>query len=354
VIVSIVGARPQFIKAAVVSRALENARIPERIIHTGQHYDAQMSRVFWDELGIPPVEANLEVGSGSQGAQTGRMIERIEARLLGFGSRVQGVLLYGDTNSTLSGAIAAAKLGIDIYHVEAGLRSYNRRMPEEVNRVLTDRLSRALFCPSSSAVAALASESITEGVFEVGDVMFDALRTFREIAERRVGVAQLLPFSARPFLVLTVHRSANTETPEGVQRILCGVAASGLPVVWPVHPRVRACYSALEVPRNVFAIGPVSYLEMLALLRDADGVVTDSGGLQKEAYWMQKRCITTRDETEWVETLSGGWNQLAGSDPERIASALAAQPSSPWTPLYGDGNAASAIAQVISRLITEQ
>lgn len=350
-IVTVIGARPQFVKAAVVSQALARVGVTETIIHTGQHYDASMSQVFWDELAIPRVSVNLEVGSGAQGRQTGRMIELIEAELLSHGDKVRGVLVYGDTNSTLAAAIAASKLRIDIHHVEAGLRCYDRHMPEEINRTLTDRLSRTLFCPSKSAVEALAAEGIREGVFNVGDVMYDALLAYADVATRILDLQALLPFPAEPYVVLTIHRAANTDDLTRLQAIVDGAAAAGKPVVWPLHPRVKRSASSLRLPSAVHITEPMSYLQMLLLLQHTDAVITDSGGLQKEAYWMKKPCVTARESTEWVETTEGGWNQIVGADRQAIAKALCARPHATWKPLYGAGNAAAAVARQLADIL---
>lgn len=321
-IVSIVGARPQFIKAAPVSRALR-AGAEEILLHTGQHYDDEMSAVFFDELEIPEPEINLGVGSGSHGEQTGRMLIAIEEVLVSVDPR--WVLVYGDTNSTLAGALAAAKLGVPVAHVEAGLRSYRRDMPEETNRVLTDHLSTVLLCPTPASVANLAREGIRAGVELVGDVMVDALATVRtkltfdQVA--RLGVA-------KPYFAATLHRAENVDHPENLSRaleLLGGMAGS---VVIPVHPRTAAAVErqGLRWPDNVQLLDPVGYVEMLSLVEHAEALLTDSGGLQKESVLLGTRCLTMRNETEWIESTETGLNTVVGLDLRAAQAALAATP----------------------------
>lgn len=346
-IVTIVGARPQFIKAAAVSRVLR-LRHREVLLHTGQHYDANMSAVFFDELGIPPPDANLAVGSASHGAQTGAMLAKIEEVLLA--ERPDWVLVYGDTNSTLAGALAAAKLRIPVAHVEAGLRSFNRAMPEEINRVLTDHVSDLLLCPSVTAVENLAREGIFRGVALVGDVMADALR----LAVERADDSVLESSGVQPgsYALVTVHRAENTDDPLRLQGILTGLTLLDMPVIFPAHPRARRAIAALGwgPPAHVRLIEPVGYLGMVALMRGARVVLTDSGGVQKEAYWLGIPCVTLRDETEWVETVTCGWNTLAGADPGRIvAAARQPYPAAPRPPLYGDGYAAERCVAALER-----
>jgi|SRR5579885_1162189 len=350
-IVSIVGARPQFVKVAVISRAME-ARPGWRhwIIHTGQHYDAQMSEVFFEELGIPAPDHNLGVGSASHGAQTGEMLKRIEPVLAGL--QPDWVLLYGDTNSTLAGAIAATKLHLKTAHIEAGLRSYNRRMPEELNRVAADHLSDLLLCPTAAAVENLAREGLRSRAVLTGDVMYDATLAYLHKAEQRdSGLARR--WAPGAFALATVHRAENTDDPARLQCILTAfeqIAASITPVVWPVHPRTRKILDSLgRTPEQVHMIDPVSYFCMLLLESRARFILTDSGGVQKEAYWMKKPCITLRDETEWVETLENGCNRLTGASPERILEAArSANDAGPWLPLYGDGHAGEAILNALA------
>jgi len=342
-IITVVGARPQFVKAAVVSKALINAGIKEEIIHTGQHYDALMSAAFFSELNIPEPVVNLDAGSGSHGKQTARMLEKIESYILGKTVLPSGMLVYGDTNSTLAGALAASKLHIPVIHVEAGLRSYNRNMPEEINRVLTDHVSELLFCSSEKGVENLSNESITNGVFAVGDVMYDALKTFTPIALMNSSLESL----PSDFALLTLHRPANTDDSEKLQGLLNALGSLPTLIFWPVHPRVNHMLKKINLPENIILSEPLSYFDMLQTLKKADVVLTDSGGLQKEAYWMETKCITLRDETEWVETLDGGWNQLTGLNPERIKKAWNRKPEIPWRPLYGNGKASEKIAGII-------
>jgi UDP-GlcNAc3NAcA epimerase len=355
-IVTIVGARPQFVKAAVVSPALAAAGIDERIIDTGQHYDPEMSTVFFDELQVPAPSWSLEVGSGSHGAQTATMLERIEVVLQDNDPDV--VMVYGDTNSTLAGALAAAKLHIPIAHVEAGLRSFNRRMPEEVNRVVTDHVSSLLLAPTETAVANLASEGIAgDSVQLVGDVMYDlALRAAgaadRSLILDRVGVER------GAFLLATIHRAENTDDSTRFDAIVGGLAEASLhqPVVWPVHPRTRVLLAGRDLPDSVHLIDPVGYLDMVRLERTCAAVVTDSGGVQKEAFFHGKQCVTVRDETEWVELVELGWNRLTPPTSsavlvESINDALMAtgRPGEP----YGTGKAGESIAAALLSGFTE-
>jgi UDP-GlcNAc3NAcA epimerase len=349
-IVSIVGARPQFVKVAVVCRAVQprGAGWTHRIIHTGQHYDAQMSAVFFEELGIPAADYNLGVGSGGHGAQTGEMLKRMEPVLEEL--QPDWVLLYGDTNSTLAGAIAASKLHLKTAHVEAGLRSYNRRMPEELNRVAADHLSDVLLCPTAAAVENLTREGLRERAVLTGDVMYDATLAYLQMASQKSGETAGR-WKPGEFVLATVHRAENTDDPE---RLACIVAALGqiaesVPVVWPVHPRTRKILGAGEPPSpNIHWIEPVSYFDMLLLESRARFILTDSGGVQKEAYWMRKPCITLRDETEWVETLENGCNRLAGASAGRILEAVRRTgEAGPWLPLYGDGHAGEAILNAL-------
>lgn len=320
-IVTVVGARPQFIKAAAVARAMRehNAARPERpireiLVHTGQHYDDNMSQVFFDELGIPPAAYNLGVGSLPHGVQTGRMLERIEGVLLK--ERPDWVLVYGDTNSTLAGALAAGKLGIPVAHVEAGLRSHNRRMPEELNRVVTDHVASLLLCPTHAAVQNLQSEGIVDGVELVGDVMYDCALYYASAAKaREAGVLAKHGLSARSYYLASVHRAGNTDDRqrlEAIVRALNHLASKGCPVVFPLHPRTRQRMRSFDLAFSggVKALPPVAYLEMLVLETNARAIVTDSGGVQKEAYFHGVPCVTLRAETEWVETVQSGWNTL--------------------------------------------
>ncbi len=355
-LVTVVGARPQFIKAAAVSAAIgewnragEGAVFRERLIHTGQHYDYGLSQVFFDELGVQEPEHHLGVGSGSQGDQTGRMLMAIEAVLLEQPPDI--VLLYGDTNSTLAGGLAAAKLHIPVAHVEAGLRSYNRLMAEELNRVVTDHLATWCFCPSQTAVRNLDRESIRDGVHLVGDVMFDVLLLHLSRARARTTYLDELGLQPGGFALATVHRAENTDSATRLGAIMAGLeaVAGSVPVVLPLHPRTEAaCREQGLSWDRVQIIPPVSYEEMLLLLDGARVVLTDSGGLQKEAYWMQTPCVTLRDETEWVETVEAGWNVLVGADADRICEAVSlAQIPQDRVQLYGDGRASEAIVRLL-------
>jgi UDP-N-acetylglucosamine 2-epimerase len=340
-VLTVVGARPQFVKAWPVSRALRR-RHRETLLHTGQHYDDRMSRVFFDELGIPAADVNLEVGSGSHGAQTGQMLAGIERELIA--RQPDWVLVYGDTNSTLAGALAAAKLHVPIAHVEAGLRSFNRAMPEEVNRVLTDHVSDRLLCPTDAAVRNLASEGLTRGVAQVGDVMYDAIRLS---LDRLDGRRPPLDQPERGYYLATVHRAENTDAPGRLDAILSAFGRLPLPVVWPLHPRTRRALADRPVPGNVRMTEPFGYLDSLAAQRSAAAVLTDSGGVQKEAYILGVPCVTLRDETEWVETVEAGWNRLAGADPGKIVPMAQASPPTERPPLYGDGQAAERIVRLL-------
>ena len=325
--VTVIGARPQFVKAAAVSRVLRR-ECGEVLVHTGQHYDDNMSQVFFDELEIPRPDYNLDVGSGGHGAQTGAMLAKIEEVLLA--EKPDRMLVYGDTNSTLAGALAAAKLHIPVAHVEAGLRSFNRLMPEEINRLLTDHIADQLFCPSETAVANLAAEGVGAGVHRVGDVMYEALMHAVSVAERRSGILPQLGLVSGEYALATIHRAENTDDPQRLGRLMAALReiSGRMPVVFPVHPRTRGKLSALALSSDVARGGdlrlldPVGYLDMVRLEAGAAVILTDSGGIQKEAYWLRVPCVTLREETEWVETVQQGWNILAGSNPEKIIHAV--------------------------------
>jgi len=349
-IVSVVGARPQFVKAAAVSRALRQQH-REFLVHTGQHYDYEMSGIFFDGLDLPRPDANLEVGSGGHGAQTGAMMSRIEQILLE--DTPDYVLVYGDTNSTLAGALAASKLSIPIAHVEAGLRSFNRRMPEEINRVLTDHVSDLLLCPSEQAVINLEAEGIKRNVHVVGDVMLDVLNwATKRNAENPRSILPNLGLSRGQYLLVTVHRSENTDESGGLPRILAALDSLREQVIFPVHPRTRKIISDIgyRPSPHVHLIEPVGYLDMLELASSARMILTDSGGLQKEAYWLNVPCVTLREQTEWVETVETGWNQLVGTDPSKIAAAVRSfAPCGEHPKLYGDGLAAGHCVELLSQ-----
>ncbi|MCU0241544.1 MAG: UDP-N-acetylglucosamine 2-epimerase (non-hydrolyzing) [Vicinamibacteria bacterium] len=348
-VVTIVGARPQFIKAAPLSRALRR-RMREVLVHTGQHYDHDMSQAFFDELRIPAPDRHLGIGSGAHGQMTGRMIEALEGVLLEV--RPDLVVVLGDTNSTLAGALAAAKLHIPIAHVEAGLRSFDMRMPEEVNRRLTDHVADLLFCPTDEAVRNLRREGITKGIQRVGDVMMDAVMQNAARA-RRLDTTGITP-PARSYYLATLHRQENVDDPARLRGILETLASFAYPTLLPVHPRTRERMRRMGfVPRGTLVTrSPASYLEMLSLVRGARAVLTDSGGLQKEACILGTPCVTLRETTEWVETLASSANRLAGADPERIQRAVRRIEARPprWRAarLYGNGRAAETIAARIA------
>ncbi len=350
-ILSIVGARPQFVKAAPVSKALRKKH-REILLHTGQHYDENMSRIFFDDLGIPRPDYNLEIGSESHAVQTARMLEGIERVL--FEQSPDAVLVYGDTNSTIAGALAASKLHIPVAHVEAGLRSFNWDMPEEINRVLTDRISTWLFCPTQTAVNHLKNEGITEGVFLTGDVMYDALLHFSRLAEKGPSPLKTLGLAEKAYSLATVHRPANTDFPQNLRAIVEAFLESGETIVFPVHPRTRKFLSdyglEAEIRRssNVKLVEPLGYLEMLILEKNARKILTDSGGIQKEAYLWGVPCVTLREETEWTETVEEGWNRLVGADKEKILEAISDfHPTAPRQFSYGDGNASAKIVEIL-------
>lgn len=353
-IVTIVGARPQFIKASAVSRAIRESfpdKVLETLVHTGQHFDSNMSEVFFQELGIPAPKYNLSISGGSHGAMTGRMLASIEEVLMC--ERPDWVIIYGDTNSTLSGALAAVKLHIPIAHVEAGLRSFNNRMPEEINRLLADRVSTLLFCPTAAAVNNLAKEGITQGVANVGDVMFDVSLYFRDVASQQSNVHARLGLPSKNYVLATCHRAENTDDLARLTQILTGLrtVAGEVPVVLPLHPRTRQALVTAgqsDALQNINVIDPLSFIDMIALEKSARAIVTDSGGVQKEAFFFQVPCITIRDETEWVESVSLGWNTLVGANADRIVSAFnAARPGSMDAAPYGDGRASHKIVQQI-------
>lgn len=355
-IVTVVGARPQFIKAAAVSRVIRDdysGKIEELLIHTGQHYDDNMSKVFFDELDIPEPRFNLEISGGKHGAMTGRMLEAVENVLLQ--EKPDWLLIYGDTNSTLAGALAAAKMHIPVAHVEAGLRSFNMRMPEEVNRILADRVSTQLFCPTQTAVDNLKSEGVTKGVHNVGDVMYDVALFYRDRARQQSKVLELLGQKPGTYALATCHRAENTDISSRLSEILSALAALAeqMPVVFPLHPRTRKLvneYGLSHHLKKLVLTDPLSFLDMVALEQAAQMILTDSGGVQKEAFFYRVPCITMRDETEWVETVESGWNKLVGADSTKIIAAASTiqRPASQTMP-YGEGNASR---QILGRLLS--
>ena len=379
-IVTVVGARPQFIKAAAVSRAIKifNRNCPysgnavrEILVHTGQHYDYLMDKVFFEELRIPKPHYHLGVGSGSHARQTGLMLERIEAVL--EKEKPEIVVVYGDTNSTLAGALAAAKLKIPVAHVEAGLRSYNRAMPEEINRLLTDHLSTILFCPTSKAIQNLSREGIkdrkTRVVINVGDVMYDSILFYSHLAEQRSTILKDLSLLSNTpnselvtpnYYLVTLHRAENTDDPKRLKSILKALKELGkdIPMIFPLHPRTKKMmeiYHLLGEAKGVKLIKPVSYLDMLKLEKNAKAILTDSGGIQKEAYWFRVPCFTLRKETEWVETIESGWNVLVGTETAKILHEVKKRVGGRRPPkvtkLFGDGKASEKIVQILSEQI---
>jgi UDP-N-acetylglucosamine 2-epimerase len=373
-VVTIVGARPQFIKAEAVTRGVQrynqkcpsHRRLQEILIHTGQHYDYLMDKIFFEELDLPKPNYHLGVGSGSHGRQTGMMLERIEAVLVK--EKPEVVVVYGDTNSTLAGALSAAKLNIPVAHVEAGLRSYNQAMPEEINRLLTDHLSTFLFCPTHQAVRNLLREGIKDGrekiVKKVGDVMYDSILHYSKIAERESTILKDLGFDTShearvtSYYLATLHRAENTDNPKRLKSILKALNEIGrnTPIVLPLHPRTKKMietYHLLSKFKNIKFIEPVSYLNMLKLEKNAKAILTDSGGVQKEAYWLKVPCFTLRDETEWVETVKSGWNVLVGTGVKRIAKEVSHTEKRrrflKGDRVFGDGKASQKIVQILIR-----
>jgi len=348
IIASIVGARPQFMKAAPVSRAL-SLHFKEVFIHTGQHYDYGMSDVFFDELKMRLPDFNLGIGGGSHGEQTGKMI--IELEKIFNEIKPDCVLVYGDTNSTLAGALTAAKAQIPLAHVEAGLRSYNRAMPEEINRVLVDHMSTLLFCPTDAAVKNLVKEGIEKGVHRVGDVMADTLLHNLQLVDTKSKIIHQLNLEKGLYALATIHRASNTDEKENLRLILSALGRLSSRVVFPIHPRTRKKMQEWEmsVNSNVTMIDPVGHFDMLALESNSNCILTDSGGIQKEAYLVGVRCITLREETEWVETVNAGWNRVVGVDVEQIVDIFESWfPQSERVPLYGDGHAADQICGILS------
>jgi UDP-N-acetylglucosamine 2-epimerase len=370
-LLSIVGVRPQFVKAAMVCAAVErhNAqalpgdRIQHRLLNTGQHYDFEMAEVFFQQLPLPAPDFNLGVGSGNHGAQTGAMLAGIEELLLK--ERPDSVIVYGDTNSTLAGALAAVKLHIPVVHVEAGLRSFNRAMPEEINRIAADHISDMLFCPTESAVKQLAHEGIVRNVEFTGDVMLDAIQMFAKAAAERSTVLKELNLSPQQYILITIHRAENTDSIDRMQELVSTLCRLEQPAVFAMHPRLRHKLSqeqqyremnqALLAAQHLKIVSPLPYLDMLQLERNAQLIMTDSGGVQKEAYFVGTPCLTLRDETEWLETLADGWNRLVGTSPTKILPLVhslwsrngASPAGSPSLAAFGDGKASDRIVQIL-------
>ncbi|MCA9825551.1 MAG: UDP-N-acetylglucosamine 2-epimerase (non-hydrolyzing) [Dehalococcoidia bacterium] len=348
-ITTVVGARPQFIKLAPFSAEARRRGHDERIVHTGQHYDEGMSERFFRELGIPEPHHNLGVGSGSHASMTARALEGLEADFLGHRPGV--VVVFGDTNSTLAGALAAAKLGIPVVHVEAGLRSFNRSMPEEINRVLVDHAADLLLAPNDAAMTNLANEGLLARAVQAGDIMVDALLSARRRARPAASSLAELGVPSEPYLFVTIHRASNTDDPGNLRTILAGLESTTT-AVFPVHPRTRSVLDreAISLPPNVRPVAPLGYVDTVALVAEAAAVVTDSGGLQKEAYLLETPCITLREDTEWVETVDLGWNRLVGARTADIRAAIADPPRGATHPaVYGDGHSAARMLEAIER-----
>lgn len=347
-VLTVVGARPQFIKAMPVSRALR-AKSQEILVHTGQHYDDTMSDIFFRELALPSPDRNLGVGSGSHAVQTGRMMMELEPVMAI--EHPDWVLVYGDTNSTLAGSLVAAKLHLPVAHVEAGLRSFDRRMPEEVNRVVSDHLSALAFCPTETAVRNLRREGIDGGIHLVGDVMYDVFTEHLAMARRRHPAILAEGAFRNGFVLATIHRPENTDDRQRLSAIMQGLAGSGLPTIFPAHPRTKAALEAGAIPvaSSVRLLEPLGYLDMVALEAAADVIVTDSGGVQKEAYFAGTPCVTVRETTEWPETVQAGWNRLVGVGPADLSESVRSfRPAGERPSCFGDGHAAEKIVSLLA------
>ncbi|MBC2580241.1 non-hydrolyzing UDP-N-acetylglucosamine 2-epimerase [Clostridium sp. DJ247] len=350
-VLTVVGARPQFIKAAAVSNVIRKQH-EEILVHTGQHYDENMSKVFFDELKIPKPNYNLEVGSGNHGKQTGTMLISLEEIYLK--EKPDLVLVYGDTNSTLAGALCASKLLIPVAHVEAGLRSFNKAMPEEQNRILTDHISKLLFVPTASALKNLVDEGIKEGVYNVGDVMFDATLNFKKLAKEKNNILSELEVEEGKFILTTIHRAENTNDIYRLKNIVEALNECGKNVILPLHPRTKKYIAdyGLVFSSNIKVIDPVGYLEMISLEMNSEKIVTDSGGVQKEAFFMNKPCITMRDETEWVETVENGWNVVVGTNKNKILDNIVNfYPNRLQENIFGNGDAAEKILDILNSIV---
>jgi UDP-GlcNAc3NAcA epimerase len=346
-IVTVVGNRPQFVKAAAVSRLLRE-RADELIVHTGQHYDDELSRVFFEELSVPAPDRELDAGGGTNTAQTARILGALEPVLAELGPSL--VLVYGDTNSTLAGALAAAQAGIPTGHVEAGMRSFDRSMPEELNRVLTDHASELLLCSTETAMLNLEREGVRGESHLVGDVMADVSLAFRDIAEERSAILDELGLEPGSYLVVTAHRAGNVDRADRLEALVALLEALPAPVVLPLHPRTRERLTAaglLDRLDGIRIVPPLGYLDFMKLARHARAVLTDSGGVQKEAYLLGVPCVTLRDTTEWVETVEAGWNTLVDLDPAAALAALERHPPEDRPELYGGGHAAERVCEVL-------
>jgi UDP-GlcNAc3NAcA epimerase len=345
-VVSIIGARPQFIKMAMLDKQLKKIPdIRQIIIHTGQHYDRNMSKDFFDELDIPEPAYNLGVVSDTHAKQTAMMMERIEKVLIE--EKPDWVLVYGDTNSTLAGVLTAAKLNLKTAHIEAGLRSYNREMPEEINRIIADHISDLLFVPTANAMEILKNEGLEGKSYLVGDVMYDSVLHYIGFAEKKYRLEDIIPY--KQYYLATIHRQENTDNIDHLKKIFETFGLLDLPVVIPVHPRTKKLLKDIRIHENIKIIDPTGYLKMLILTRNAVKVLTDSGGVQKEAYFLERPCITLRNETEWIETLENGWNYTVGVDTELILEKVKEAKTGKQNKYFGDGSAAGKIVEVILR-----
>jgi len=350
-IVSIVGARPQFIKCAPVSKESRKDH-KEIIVHTGQHYDYELSKSFFEDLNIPKPDYNIGIGSGSHGRQTGEMLIEIEKIL--FYEKPDFVLVYGDTNSTLAGALAATKLHIPLGHVEAGLRSFDRSMPEEINRVISDHTSDILFVPTDTGVKNLQKEGIAKGVYNVGDVMYDALLDNISIARKKTDILKKFGLKEKEYLLATIHRPSNTDNKKNLSSILKAFSEINRKIIFPIHPRTGKFIEKHglkeKIGKNILIIKPLGYLDFITLEKNAYKILTDSGGIQKEAYMLKIPCITMRENTEWVETVKGGWNILVGANKQKIIDAINNFfPTRKQKEYFGNGNASSKIKEILDK-----
>lgn len=347
-IITVIGARPQFIKASSVSQYLRLYH-KEILIHTGQHYDLNMSDIFFDELEIPKPDYNLSIGSGNHGFQTGNMLIKLEEIYLK--EKPDMVVVYGDTNSTLAGALCASKLLIPIVHIEAGVRSFNVKMPEEQNRILTDHISKILFTPTDTAKNNLLAEGILDNIYNVGDVMFDSIIKYKELAKKQSCIIEKLNYSNKGYILATIHRAENTNSINRLSNIIEALNESDEDIILPLHPRTKKYIEnyGIIIGDNIKVIEPIGYLDMIQLEANSKKIITDSGGMQKEAYFMKKICITIRDETEWIETVESGWNIIVGANKYKILEAITNTISGKkHTQLFGDGKAALKIIDIIN------
>jgi UDP-N-acetylglucosamine 2-epimerase len=344
----IIGARPQFIKHQPLQAAIgDNTKT--RIVHTGQHYDLNMSDIFFQELGLSAPDIHLGIGSDSHAKQTGKMLMAIEQEVQIYKPKL--LIVYGDTNSTLAGTLASVKLGVPVAHIEAGLRSFNRTMPEEINRIITDRISQLLFVPSELALDNLKKEGITTNTFNVGDIMYDTVLFFESVSEQRIGILDKWHLSSHNYYYATIHRASNTDNEDQLLNIIKAFSGLDKKVLFPIHPRTKKMIKKYKIKlgQNIIALDPAGYLDSIMFIKNAKAVLTDSGGMQKEAFYLKTPCITIRTETEWPETIEQGWNQLVDSDEQAIIKAVneIVIPKT-HTPVYGDGKTAMRIKQILS------